>query len=477
MNPDFLKISALIALVVGFWKSIKESIWIVLSIFIQKIEITNENTHEAVISYLVTNYKIINIYNRVYSARYESYRNGKYGLVPFEKYGIASLFFLSNKKLLNVFRLPFYFTKVSEPSNNKENNESQKTEKTFSNIYCVRGSINADIIIQNSINETNKLSWEIDDLEKSKRFNIFYFPERNTAGKEEFSNHIGFPWYKQHQYKILGVSPDDLGRDRKSDGKALENLFFPNEIKYLVNIIKLWVKSKEWYNSKNIPWKRGWLLYGPPGTGKTALARAFAEDLDLPLYYFSLSQLSNDQFIKSWQGMQLNVPCIALIEDIDNVFDQRKNVCQNVLSFSNFISNEPKSLDNKITLPLTFDTLLNCIDGVDKTDGIFTIITTNDLSKIDPSIGIPKILEDGKPIFISSRPGRIDTAIELTYMTKENKIKMANKILGEFHDVLKEVFGHIDENNVETPAQFQEYCSQIAIKEYWNKILCETQES
>lgn len=472
MNLDFLKISALIALVVGFWKSIKESLAVVFSVFIQKIEIKNENTHEAVIAYLVANYKKINIFNRVYSARYESYRNGKYGLVPFEKFGIASIIFLSDKKFMNICRFPFFFIQAKNQSNNNnnENNDVKTTDKTFSNIYCIRGSINADSIVLNSVNEFNNLGWEIDEIEKSNRFNIFYFPERNGNGKEEFSNHIGFPWYKQNQYKILGVNYNELGRDRKNDGKALENLFFPNEIKNLVNNIKLWVKSKEWYNSKNIPWKRGWLLYGPPGTGKTALARAFAEDLDMPLYYFSLPQLSNDQFIKSWQSMQLNIPCIALLEDIDNVFDQRKNICQNAISFSNFMSNEPKAPDEKINIPLMFDTLLNCIDGVDKTDGIFTIITTNDLSKIDSSIGIPKIMENNKKVFISSRPGRIDTAIELTYMTNENKILMAKKILGEFKDAFGKVIEYIKENKEETPAQFQEYCSQIALTEYWNQI-------
>ena len=52
-------------------------------------------------------------------------------------------------------------------------------------------------------------------------------------------------------------------------------------------------------------------------------------------------------------------------------------------------------------------------------------------------------------------------------MTKENKIKMANKILSDFPEQLMMVNSYIEENHQETPAQFQEYCAQIAIQEYW----------
>ena len=55
--------------------------------------------------------------------------------------------------------------------------------------------------------------------------------------------------------------------------------------------------------------------------------------------------------------------------------------------------------------PLTFDCLLNCLDGVERTDGIFTIVTTNDISKVDPALGQPRKLPDGTTEFISTRPG------------------------------------------------------------------------
>ncbi|MFD2941569.1 AAA family ATPase [Flavobacterium notoginsengisoli] len=470
---DFLKGSALVAFIVGFWDKIKTGLWMIVSIFIQKIEIKSEDTHDSIVAFLIKNYKKLPSYDKVYGSQYESFRNGKYGLVPYEKFGSKSIIFLNNKKVLNFIKLPFYFSN-SNPNNDsvaENTHHATENEKTYSYILCLRSTLDFDEIVKNAVIGRNKISWNIDEKEEnSNRFNIYYFPEREYGGNERHGHNSGFAWYRQDQYRILGVAQEELGRERKSNGKALENLFFPKEVKDLIDVIGLWVKSQNWYKEKGIPWKRGWLLYGPPGTGKTALARAFAEDLDMPIYFFSIGQLSNSDFIKSWQSMQLNVPCIALIEDIDNVFDKRKNIVQNSMLLSGIMNNENDGSTNdnqSMKMPLTFDTLLNCIDGVDKSDGIFTIITTNDISKIDSAIGVPETLEDGSQKFISTRPGRIDKAIELTYMLKENKIEMANKILGDFQDQLNATLEYIDTDTKETPAQFQEYCSQIALQEYW----------
>jgi hypothetical protein len=477
MIPDLLKGSALVAFVVGFWDKIKAIVWQFLSIFIQRIEINSEEAHETIIGYLVTNYPKLPSYDRIYGAHYESFKSGRFGLVPFEKYGSNAIVFLSKKKYLGFLRMPFYFSLAKLHLGTPENDQNTSHgDKVFATITCLRGTINVDKLVENAIAARNKATWNIVEKEAdSNRFNIIYFPEREYNSHEKANHSQGYVWYKQTQYRLLGINPDQLGREKLNEGSALNNLFFPKEVKDLIDIVSLWVKSRDWYKSKGIPWKRGWLLYGPPGTGKTALARAFAEDLDLPIYFFSLAQMSNNELITSWQAMQLNIPCIALIEDIDNVFDKRKNIAQNAMTFGQMFGSEnnttaeSQGASSAVRMPLTFDTLLNCIDGVDKSNGVFTIITTNDISKIDPAIGVPELLADGTAIFKSTRPGRIDKAIELGYMSKENKIEMAQKIVSDFPEKMPEILSHIAKNEIETPAQFQEYCSQIALQEFWKK--------
>ena len=275
----------------------------------------------------------------------------------------------------------------------------------------------------------------------------------------------------------------------------MDLLIFPRRVLELIEEIKLWRTNRKWYQRRGIPWKRGWLLYGPPGTGKTALARAFAEDLDMPIFVFNLSELGNFEFMRSWLTMRASAPCVALIEDIDNVFHGRENVSRrrprSFLSLMNLgvrkqvgdASDAEKPPDDAAAKGLSdqersffadgmlsFDVFLNMLDGVDRNDGVFTVITTNDIGKIDSALGQPRKLPDGTVEFISTRPGRIDKAIELTYMEPEDKRRMAERILGEYSDALEEMLNFIATTPLaETPAQFQERCSQIALRHFWEE--------
>jgi SpoVK/Ycf46/Vps4 family AAA+-type ATPase len=122
--------------------------------------------------------------------------------------------------------------------------------------------------------------------------------------------------------------------------------------------------------------------------------------------------------------------------------------------------------------PLTFDCLLNCLDGVERSDGIFTVVTTNDLTKIDPALGLPRSGANGETSFISTRPGRIDKAIELTYMEAIDKKRMARRILEAYEAECLAMIRFVDEfpDLQETPAQFQERCAQVALKAFWKEL-------
>jgi SpoVK/Ycf46/Vps4 family AAA+-type ATPase len=174
--------------------------------------------------------------------------------------------------------------------------------------------------------------------------------------------------------------------------------------------------------------------------------------------------------MKAWSDMQASVPCVALIEDIDNVFHGRENVVKR--GFGSLLL--PRKKKDKgagddgddearpVGL-LSFDTLLNCLDGVERSDGVFTIITTNDIGKVDPALGQPRRLPDGTVEFISTRPGRIDKAVELTYMETADKKLMARKVLGQHEDAYLDMLAFVDR----FPDQFQERCAQIALRCFW----------
>lgn len=235
-------------------------------------------------------------------------------------------------------------------------------------------------------------------------------------------------------HRPLGFSFSDIGVDPEACHQAINRLALSSESRRLVEEVRRWRETERWHQERNLPWRRGFLLYGPPGTGKTALTRAIAEDLDLPIHVFDLASLRNDELQKAWNQMLEETPCMALIEDVDAVFEGRKNVA---------VASGPA---------LTFDCLLNVLDGVQKTDGLLTVMTTNHIEKIDPAIAQPGAM--------GTRPGRIDRVIHLGLLDDAGRLKIASRILAnaeEYVHMLCEL------GKDDTPAQFQDRCMRVAL--------------
>jgi hypothetical protein len=462
---------AALGLLASMWGKLKGVAWRALGLFVQRVEIPTEAGHEAIIAYLIAHYRRSRNYDKMYGASWEYQRDGRYGLIPYEVYGNRTLI------LWNGW-FPFLFSNQVEnkAASSKGNSDSSGSGmKVYSTVTFVRGTLDVEKILKAACDARNNISWAVEDQQTAtkNRFCIHHVPPRGD-NNESGGSSDGLAWYQQGNYRLLSHSPDQLGKARTNNGKALDGLIFPQRVKDLIREIELWRKSKEWYLDKGIPWKRGWLLYGPPGTGKTALARAFAEDLNMPIYVYNLAEMGNHELMKSWTEMQTNTPCIALIEDIDNVFHGRENIVRRPGMFPMMMPDKKEGGDEKngrgpLGTPLTFDCLLNCLDGVERADGIFTIITTNDLTKIDPALGLPRKLPDGTTEFISTRPGRIDKAVELTYMESADKKRMAGRILEAYEREHVEMMEFIDKfpDLQETPAQFQERCAQVALKCFW----------
>lgn len=219
----------------------------------------------------------------------------------------------------------------------------------------------------------------------------------------------------------------------------LEGLFFDEYILKYFDQAMRWYRMGDWYLERNIPWRRGWLLHGPGGTGKSSIAKAVAQKMGIPCYHFYMATLSDQEFIERWDSMA--TPCVALLEDFDNVFHGRENQTAH------------KSL--------TFDCVLNQISGVASISGVFLIVTTNHLEHIDPALGVESDFENG----VSTRPGRIDSVIKVGYINRANRLKMANKILRDWPDLIESTMLKQDHSTADiTPIQWQETLIQAALE-------------
>ena len=458
--------------VIKGWKSIKEFFSSFTSIFITHIEFDDERTSKIVLSYLIQNYKRYQPRRRVFSGRHDSFRNGKFGHISFEMFNQTLMFWNG--------WIPFWYV-LKKEQQTEENKTSficwdkPETPPLKATLVFWRFTIDADKIIEAASKFRNEMYWNKSD---QRRFFIKKVPDPNQDGLKRYSAGTNLEWFNEGIYRLSGYNQSELGKAYSvEDGKsATENLYFPPHVKSLIEEAKTWHKLKDWYVKRGIAWKRGWCLYGPPGTGKTALVRAIAEDLDMPLFVYSLGHMTDTDLERSWNDMQAHTPCIALFEDFDTVFHGRENIygkpnLAEQIAAAGAKVGEIKSETSANKGQLSFGCLLNCIDGADKANGIFTVITTNHIDKLDIALGQPRTNDDGTVEFISTRPGRIDKAIELGYMQDNEKVLFAEKIFSEDPKGLEIMLKNVNDNPgvKETPAQFQERCTQLALELLWKE--------
>ncbi len=144
------------------------------------------------------------------------------------------------------------------------------------------------------------------------------------------------------------------------------------------------LKSRDIYRQRGIPWRRGYLLYGPPGTGKSSLIQAIASHYDRQLVSLSLTDMDDSALLRAWS--EITATSVIALEDIDSVFEGRRSLGA-----------------------LSFSALLNTLDGAGAVEGSIAILTTNHRELLDPAL---------------IRPGRCDREFELGYLTAESCAKM-----------------------------------------------------
>lgn len=240
--------------------------------------------------------------------------------------------------------------------------------------------------------------------------------------------------------RYLQWSVEQLG-DKCRNTDPFSALSLPSEAHAVVNKIKQWFYSEDWYRSKQIPWRLGIMMTGVPGTGKSSLARAVGQLFDLPVNVFDLSTFSNEDFSNEWTRLMSSTPCMILLEDVDAQFDGRKN----------------RGGEGG----LTFDCLLNHLSGVKEADGVLVVITTNHPECLDEALGRPT---SNCGVVSSTRPGRIDYVLELGPLDESGRLRIAERILSDCPEYIPQI---VVDGCGDTGAQFENRCQQLALAEYW----------
>ncbi|KAI1759172.1 mitochondrial chaperone BCS1 [Hypoxylon sp. FL1150] len=206
---------------------------------------------------------------------------------------------------------------------------------------------------------------------------------------------------KHSQYYVIIYSRDRYGmawqpKSRKPI-RRLETVHFDDRLKHelLADIRKyLDPKTKRLYQSRSMPYRRGYLLYGPPGTGKSSLSTALAGEFGLDLYEVRIPSVANDQELEQ-MFQEIPPRCLVLLEDIDAIWTNREPL--------------DDEKNGKVRSSCTLSGLLNVLDGVGSPEGRIVIMTTNKPDRLDSAL---------------VRPGRIDMKVMLGNISPKSAEQM-----------------------------------------------------
>ena len=244
--------------------------------------------------------------------------------------------------------------------------------------------------------------------------------------------------YTLSQMKVEDDSYERWQETRFESTRSFANLFFENKGRVCAKIDHF-LKNKEWYFNKGIPYTLGIGLHGPPGTGKTSFIKAIANYTKRHIVSISLKMIKtkkqldavffeeryNEQNLKGTITFDKK---IIVFEDIDCigeiVKDRAKKKAESAekiktvetLILENLIEKDTVSIKPSLLSeedPITLDDILNLWDGIRETSGRIMIMSSNHYNDLDPAL---------------KRPGRIDIELELSYTSR--------KTIGEIYEHL-----------------------------------------
>jgi GTPase SAR1 family protein len=228
------------------------------------------------------------------------------------------------------------------------------------------------------------------------------------------------------------------------------------------------LKNKDWYYNKGIPYSLGIGIHGPPGTGKTSFVKALANYTERNIICISLKliktkkQLDNIFFEDRYNGDNKKNSItfdkkIIVFEDIDCIGDivldrekkKNKQKSEASLGIGRKLNLDEMTMTSKVNMgdlletiaemddlskkvitttgvkalsddePITLDDILNLWDGIRETPGRIMIISSNHYNDLDSAL---------------KRPGRIDITLELSPASRQ---------------VISEIYKHLFEANID----------------------------
>jgi len=215
-----------------------------------------------------------------------------------------------------------------------------------------------------------------------------------------------------------GQSPMNLGKstarfERRPDtGVSFKDIAGIDEAKTEFEEIVSFLKEPDKYTIVGAKIPKGILLVGPPGTGKTLLAKAIANEADVPFF-----SVAGSEFVEMFIGIGAarvrdlfkkaseNAPCIVFIDEIDAVGRERGAGVGG--------GNDEREQ--------TLNQLLTEMDGFKENKGVIVVGATNRVDILDAALLRPGRFDRQVTVNLPDRLGRVGIL----------KVHARNKPLGD----------------------------------------------
>jgi cell division protease FtsH len=201
-----------------------------------------------------------------------------------------------------------------------------------------------------------------------------------------------------------GSSPMNLGKSlarfdqNPETGITFEDIAGIDEAKAEFEEIVSFLKEPERYTLVGAKIPKGVLLVGPPGTGKTLLAKAIANEANVPFY-----SVAGSEFVEMFIGIGAarirdlfkkaseNTPCIVFIDEIDAVGRERGAGVGG--------GNDEREQ--------TLNQLLTEMDGFKENKGVIVVGATNRIDILDSALLRPGRFDRQITVGLPDRLGRV----------------------------------------------------------------------
>lgn len=262
------------------------------------------------------------------------------------------------------------------------------------------------------------------------RGNIYFFDHKEF---QDFrgTGFEGTASVTQRRFDIINA-PKHLSFQRLPfhSNKTFQNLCGP-EVELIAKRVDFFMKNKEWYDSKGIPWQVGFMFSGDPGCGKSSCIRAIANHTGRHIINVNFCNIKTVTQLKklfysddidvykddeSRETVRLKIPVdqrIYVMEEIDalgkTVLERRGWEDDAVYGRNGIMEQEHKVVQDEITLA----DLLHVLDGNMETPGRMVIVTCKSPHLLDEAI---------------IRPGRIDVNVKFELASRETIANMYEKM-------------------------------------------------